>query len=92
MEAIVGHREVPMRQPEHAACVGIGAGQERGAAGRAGGRRRKGAAEEHALLGEALQIGCGHGVAKGLDELAGMPVTGSDQIDGRRLGFVLTHG
>ena len=33
MQAVVGHRKVPMRQPEHAACVGIGAGQESSAAG-----------------------------------------------------------
>ena len=82
MQTVVGHREIPMRQSEHAADVRIGAGQKCSAAWRTSGRRRKGAPEEHPLLGEALQIWSGHGVAKRLDELPGVVRVHEDDVGG----------
>src|SRR5690606_27582985 len=62
--------EAAMRQAEHPGRVRALAGEEGGAAGRAGGRSGEGAAEEHTLFGKPLDAGRGHGVAVGLDVLA----------------------
>src|SRR4028118_920890 len=61
----------PWREPDRAFGVGVLARQQAGPAARARRRRAEGLAEEHALLGEALDVGRPDGVAVGPHPIGG---------------------
>ena len=79
--ARVLEREAAVREPEHAVGVRPASGQQRGAAGRAGRRRRVGLAEQQPLVGEPLDVGRRDLMAVRLDVSSG--VVGVDEDDVR---------
>ena len=64
---VVVQLEAAVGQAEHAAVVRVLPRQQAGAAGRTGGGGAERLAEQHALLGQALDMGRRDGVAVGLD-------------------------
>ena len=67
MLLVVVQLEAAVGQAEHAAVMRVLPRQQAGAAGRAGGGGAERLAEQHALLGQALDMGRRDGVAVGLD-------------------------
>ena len=70
--AVVVERPAAVGEPHHAVVVPVLARQQTGARGRAGGRGAEGLAEQDSLVGQALDVGCGHRVPVGLHVAPGV--------------------
>ena len=77
---VIVEDEAAMRQSEHAVAVRAHAGEQAGAAGRAGRRGVEGLPEQDAFIGQSLQIRRRHGMSVGLQIAAGVVRMNIDDI------------
>lgn len=80
---VIGQAEAAVDQAQHAVAVRTAAGEQAGAAGRAGGRGAMRLAKTDSLIGQALQIGRDRRVAVGAGEAPGVMGVDVENIGSR---------